>query len=208
MNTDLQAAYAISQNELNRLKEKYKTLYESTTSQLLEAERRRKQAEENTEIALLRVQDISEELQNCKDELFNLQPPNQVADAHISAEWEALCSSITSWIDDRSGGIQDLRCQLMELKAKKQLSETVDKYWGEDRQLIADHYSNPLEDLLRYNIHCLLEDRVFNHRVYMVGLHPKEAELLHTIEHSMARLEPQRGEKEPFFRSWSQIAYP
>lgn len=169
-------------------------------AQVRDAEGRKKQAEANTQIALIRVEDISEELRKCKDELFNLQPPNQVADTQIGAEWEALCSSITTWIDDQSGGIGDLRCRLIELKGKE-LSKSFDEYWGEDRQLIANAYSktsNILDELLRYNIHCLLEDRVFDDRVYMVGLRSSDAELLHVIEQNLGKLEPQRGKKELF----------
>lgn len=217
MNTNLQVAYTISQNELIELKKKYKTLqnehdviHEQRTAQLIsDVEGRRKQADANTQIALLKVQELSEELQRCKDELFNLQPPNPVADTHISAEWDALCSSITTWIDDQSGGVEDLRTQLRELDANNKYSKALAKYWGEDRQLIANHYSqssNILDELLRYNIHCFLETKVFNDRVYMVGLSPSEAKLLLTIEREMAKLEPRRGKKVFSLSYWSHFA--
>ncbi|CAD6583886.1 MAG: hypothetical protein ASARMPRED_001540 [Alectoria sarmentosa] len=191
--TNLQVAYTISQNESIELKKKIKTLqnesielkknykarqnerdviHEQRTAQLLSGvEGRRKQADANAHIALLKVQELSEELQKCKDELFNLQPPNPVADTHISAEWDALCSSITTWIDDQSGGVEDLRTQLRELSANNKLSKALAEYWGEDRQLIANHYSqssNILDEILRYNIHCFLEATVFDDRVYMI----------------------------------------
>lgn len=213
---NLQLVYTSSESELNQLKKDYENLqkkhsvvYKNTAAQLLDVEGRKKQAEADRQFALIRVQEVSDELQKCKDELFNLQPPNQVADTHISAEWEALCSSITSWIDDQSGGIDDLRDQLFELRAQQGISEAVDEYWGEDRQLLANHYSqnsNILDELIRYNVHCLLEERVFNDRVYMVGIHPSEAETLYKIEQIMAKLEPLRGKKELFPRYWSLIA--
>ncbi|KAF6226264.1 hypothetical protein HO133_009130 [Letharia lupina] len=217
LNTNLQVAFTISQNESielkkkiktlqnesTELKKKYKTLqnghdviHEQRTAQLLsDVEGRRKQADSNTQIALLKVQELSEELQKCKDELFNLQPPNPVADTHISAEWDALCSSITTWIDDQSGGVEDLRTRFRELNSNKKCSKALAKYWGEDRQLIANHYSqssNILDEILRYNIHCFLEAEVFDDRVYMVGLSTSEAKLLLKIEREMAKLEPRR----------------
>ncbi|CAD6567999.1 MAG: hypothetical protein ASARMPREDX12_001036 [Alectoria sarmentosa] len=201
--TNLQVAYTISQNESIELKKNYKArqnerdvIHEQRTAQLLSGvEGRRKQADANAHIALLKVQELSEELQKCKDELFNLQPPNPVADTHISAEWDALCSSITTWIDDQSGGVEDLRTQLRELSANNKLSKALAEYWGEDRQLIANHYSqssNILDEILRYNIHCFLEATVFDDRVYMVGLSRPEARLLFKIEREMAKLEPRR----------------
>ena len=197
LNSDLQVAFTNSQNEVKELEKRYNALHKSTTARLLRVEGLRKQSEANTQMALMRVQELTEELQECKDELFNIQPPNQVADTHIGAEWEALCSGITSWIDDQSGGIDDLRVQLRRLKANE-FSEVVDKYWGEDRQLVANHYSrhpNITDGLLRYNVHRLLEDMVFHDRVYMVGLHPRDAKILHRIERLMADMEPQRGEE-------------
>ena len=217
--TNLQVAYTISQNESIELKKNYKArqnerdvIHEQRTAQLLSGvEGRRKQADANAHIALLKVQELSEELQKCKDELFNLQPPNPVADTHISAEWDALCSSITTWIDDQSGGVEDLRTQLRELSANNKLSKALAEYWGEDRQLIANHYSqssNILDEILRYNIHCFLEATVFDDRVYMVGLSRPEARLLFKIEREMAKLEPRRGKKVLSLSYWSQFATP
>ena len=215
MNTKLQVAYATSERKSDELKAKNKTLqnrydvmYGKMAAQVLDVEGRRKQADANSYLALLRVQEITEDLQKCKDELFNLQPPNQVSDTHISAEWEALCSGITTWIDDHSGGIEDLRIRLRELSTNKEFSKALSEYWGEDRQLIANHYSQGshiLDELLRYNIHCFLEEKIFDDRVYMVGLYPPEAKLLLTIERKLAQLEPRRGKKELFLRYRSPL---
>ena len=197
----LQVALTNSQAETKELKKKNNALHKSTTAQLMSVEGRRRQAEMNTQMALTRVEELTEQLHECIDALFDLQPPNQVTDAQIETEWEILCSKITFWIDNQSGGIDDLQTQLKELKAEIELSEALDQYWGEDRQLLANHYSHhPIifDELLRYNIHRLLEDRVFHDRVYMVGLHPSEAKILHTIERLMARMTPQRGKKQPF----------
>lgn len=189
----------ISQQELNELKNNCTALQkklDKTKANLRVEEERRKQAER---LGRIRVQELSAELQTCKDELFNLQPPNQVPDTDISAEWKVLRSSITNWIDDKSGGIDSLQPQLMELKARKEHSYALDEYWGEDRQFIADRYSkdsNILDELLRYNVHRFLEEKVFDDAVYMVGLSPSEANLLHTIERALATLEPSRGKKE------------
>ena len=198
-------------NELKDLKRNYATLekkHEMTLAQKLDIETGKKEAEENLELALTKLRDISEELQNCKDELFSLQPPNSVTDSHVIKEWGAVCSSIGFWIDNESGGIEDLRSQLKELSDNQKFTKRLNEYWGEDKQLIANHYSknhyskdNPIFDkLLLYNIHRLLEDRVFNDSVYLVGLYPSTAKLLRTIEETMAEMKPPRGKRKTFSR--------
>ena len=205
--TDEERTWIVLDNELKALKEKYASLetkHEKISAQKLKIEKRKKEAEDKLEFASTKIRGISEELQKCKDELFSLQPPNSVTDTDVIREWEALCSNIEFWIDNESGGIEDLHSQLEELRDKQKWSERLDCYWGEDRQLIASHYSKNhyskdstiLDNLLRYNIHRLLEDRVFNDCVYMVGIYPSTAELLRTIEKIMAEMKPPRGKKE------------
>lgn len=203
--TDEEKTWIDLDNEFKDLEKKYASLeeeHEKTSAQKLDIEEGKKEAEEKLKSASIKIRDVSEELQKCKDELFGLQPPDSVTDTDVIKEWEALCSSIVFWIDNESGGIEDLQSQLIELSDKQKFNERLDEYWGKDRQLIANYYSKNFKDsticdnLLRYNIHRLLEDRVFDDLVYMVGIYPSTAELLRTIEKIMAEMKPPRGKKE------------
>jgi len=140
-----------------------------------------------------RINDLADELRICKDELFCLQPATQVSDTQISTAWETLCGNIVQWIDDQAGDFTNLTSQLKILQDDGQLTPMVSLYWGRDRQEMALRHRNILDDLLRYNIHCLLERTVFAHEVYMAGLTPEESEVLSTVESTMVLGEPRKG---------------
>lgn len=181
---------------LRRETDKYNQLYKTTTTQLEKLRAEKANTEEIARKTHLKLQAKEEELQKCKDELFDLQPPSQISDIQIGNEWEMLCGNITRWIDDQAGGMGSLYSELKRLRQLDQFTKTIAFYWGDDRQELARHanrYPNIIDVLIRYNIHCLLEERVFDESVYMFGLQRKSAELLTMIENQMSALEPRRG---------------
>ena len=181
---------------LRRENEKYNQLYKTTTTQLEKLRAEKAKVEEIARKTHLKLQAKEEELQKCKDELFDLQPPSQISDVQIGNEWERLCGNITRWIDDQGDGMGSLYSELKRLKQMDEFTETVALYWGDDRQELAHHanrYPYIIDVLIRYNIHCLLEKRIFDESVYMFGLRHKSAELLTMIEKQMNALDPRRG---------------
>lgn len=199
-----QVAHEGLEKDFNKLKCKYDKLYDNhqmsyqtTTDQLQVSQANQRQLQELVQNSQVRANDLAEELKVCKDELFSLQPPNQTSDTQISAAWEALCSNIVQWIDDQAGDFNNLTSELKILQENAQLTQTVQFYWGRDRQQMAIRYRNILEDLLRYNIHCLLEKRVFAPQVYMPGLTPQECEVLSMVERTMLRGVPSKGKSRP-----------
>ena len=181
---------------LRRENAKYNQLYNTMTNQLEDAQAENGKVEEIARKTHLKLQAKEEELQKCKDELFALQPLSPISDAQIGHEWERLCGAITQWIDDQAGGMGSLQSELKRLNQRDEFNDTIDLYWGADRQELAlrsSRYPNIIDVLLRYNIHCLLEKRVFDESVYMFGLGSKSAKLLTMIEEQMNALEPRRG---------------
>ena len=181
---------------LRRETDKYNQLYKTTTTQLEKLRVEKANMEEIARKTHSKLQAKEEELQKCKDELFDLQPPSQISDVQIGNEWETLCGNITRWIDDQAGGMGSLNSELKRLRQSDQFTKTIAFHWGDDRQELARHanrYPNIIDVLIRYNIHCLLEERVFDESVYMFGLQRKSAELLTMIENQMSALEPRRG---------------
>ena len=175
---------------------KYNRLIKTTTTQLEELQAENAKVKEIARKTHLKLQAKEEELKECKDELFDLQPPSQISDAQIANEWERLCGNITRWIDDQAGGMGSLYSELKELRRLNKFNDTVAHYWGDDREELAHHasrYTYITDALLRYNIHCLLEERVFDESVYMFGLGRMNAEFLTMIERQMDALEPPRG---------------
>ncbi len=181
---------------LHKKDDEYNQFYKTTTAQLEKLRAEKAEVDETARKTHLKLQAREEELQKCKDELFDLQPPSQISDAQIGNEWERLCGNITRWIDDQAGGMGSLYSELKRLRQMDKFNDTVALYWGDDRQELAHHasrYPYIMDVLIRYNIHCLLEEKVFSERVYMFGLGYRSAELLTMIEKQMNALEPRRG---------------
>ena len=175
---------------------KYNQYIKTTATELEQLRAENAKMQENARKTHLKLQAKEEELKKCKDELFDLQPPSQVSDAQIGNEWERLCGNITRWIDDQAGGTGSLYSELKRLRETNKFNDTLALYWGDDRQELANHTSRDpyvIDVLIRYNIHCLLEERVFDKSVFMFGLRRKSAELLARIEKQMDALEPPRG---------------
>ena len=179
-----------------REKAKYNQFYKTITAQLEKSQAEKAKLEEIARNTRSKLRAKEEELQKCKDELFDLQPPSQISDAQIGNEWERLCESITRWIDDQAGGTGSVYPELKRLRQMDDFNGTVALYWGNDRQELvqhASHYPYIIDVLIRYNIHCLLEETIFDKSVYMFGLRIRSAKLLTMIEKQMNALEPRRG---------------
>lgn len=202
----IQEAHAYIEKDFEKLKYRYDKLdsehqksYKTTTDQLQASHANETRLEDIAANAQLRAKELAEELKKCKDELFGLQPPSQVPDTQIISQWDMLCSNIVQWVDDQAGEVGRLSSQLKELRDDDRFSDLIAHYWAEDRQELAFHYPNILDDLLRYNIHYLLEKTVFAPSVYMAGLTAHESEVLSTIEKAMLALEPRKGQESLLF---------
>ncbi|KAK3178858.1 hypothetical protein OEA41_000995 [Lepraria neglecta] len=195
----LQDAYTRASNTAGIYKRKHEELdnthkkfYKHVTDQLQASEQSRTVAEAKARTLESRAQDLETELRACKDELFSLQPADQVTDSQIGADWDNLCRNIVHWIDNQSGGMSSLSSQLQELLANDKFNDAISFFWGKETQILAKHYPNILEDLLRYNIHLLLERNIFNENLYMLGILKKETTVLSFVEKSLSTLEPKR----------------
>ena len=199
-NQSLREALKYRESEANdilrREKVRYNQLYKTSTDQLEELRAETAKVEEIARKTHLKLQAKEEELRKCVDELLELQPPSQISDTQIGDEWGRLCGNITRWIDDQAGGTGSVNSKLNTLRETDGFEDTVAQYWGNDRQELIQHasrYPYIIDVLIRYNIHCFLEERVFDQSVYMFGLGQKGAELLNVIEEQMSALRPPRG---------------
>lgn len=183
-------------NEILKENAKYNQFIKTTTTQLEQLRAENVKMEEIARKTHLKLQAKEEELKQCKDELFDLQPPNPTSDEQIGKEWERLCGNIARWIDDQAGGSGSLCSELGRLTQTTKVDDTVARYWGNDRQELAQNasrYPYIIDGLIRYNIHCLLVEKVFDESVYMFGLRRRSAKLLTQIEKQMNALEPRKG---------------
>lgn len=178
------------------LHESYLEFCEKTHKEVQEANDRGSAAEEEERKWKLKAKELSDELSQCKDELFSLQPHWGASDTQIASDWDSLCQQITRWVDDEAEFTKELLEQLTDLKQRGHLTSTILKYWAPDRQLIVNRYdlNDDLDWLVRYNIHCLLETFIFSETVCLFGLTEEDARLIRAMERSLSTLKPQRGE--------------
>ena len=198
----LNQRYLQSERDRERLlkdKENLVKRYESfcleTSQSLRQADDRTEAAEKSQHAWQIEARGIAEELAQCKDELFSLQPRSEVTDTQVAAEWDTLCQQITRWVDDEAEFTSDLNTRLNYLNSHGLLSPTVEKYWGRDRQLLVNRFKmkDDLDCVLRYNIHCLLEFWIFDETNYLFGLDKDDSKFLQGLEQGLANLRPARG---------------
>ena len=169
--------------------------YMNTKEELGRLQQEYVEMEEIHQMYCSRVQGLERELVACKDKIFSLQPPSQVTDSEIRRGWKALCAQIDQWVDDESGGMDDIRPLLIEGRLKncslKSSLEQIEKLETSDGLISG----NPgiLDDVIRTMIYDILLEKVLAENVSMLGLTPEMVEQLSMLEKSLEGLEPRRG---------------
>ena len=158
------------------------------------------QAQDAKELSALREADsvsqdriaaLDRELQACKDDLFRVQPMSQVPDSTIAQSFASL--------DDRI-------CDWTETQISRFMDKWQDKHHGDQPKLFG-HGADPTtkrflarypdtggEYMVRSIIHCYLQKYLFGHKLLLFGLGDNLVGWLKSVEQSMSRLQPQRGE--------------
>ena len=132
-------------------------------------------------------------VQNCKDDLFKLQPVSQVPDSVISQQYEALSSAISDWVDDEVARFSDAWQQ----RNGEEPPEIF--HHGEIdhiKDILALYPDSGGEYVLRCVISYALHCELFSHTIFLFGLPVAESEGLRYTARSMKSLEPPRGKRE------------
>ena len=157
-------------------------------------------AEDTKELSVLReaksvsqnrIAVLDRELQACKDDLFRLQPIDQVPDSIIAQRFESLNDQICDWIET-------------------QISRSMDDWQAEhrgDQPKLFDHHGDTTtkrflahypdtggEYMVRSMIHFYFQKHLLGDKILLFGLDDNFVGLLEFMEQSMSRLQPQRGE--------------
>ena len=201
----LQQSLDQAEKGINLLKKKKKQLednkmnvvssYTTTKEELGRLQQKYSEMEKTHQMYCTRVEGLERELVACKDKIFSLQPPSQVTDSEILRGWKALCAQIDQWIDDESGGMDDVRPLLIEGRLENgSLKSSIERLEKLERSdgLIS---GNPciLDGVIRAMIYDILLEEILAENVSMPGLTPEMVELLFMLEKSLEGLEPRRG---------------
>ena len=130
------------------------------------------------------------QLQECKDDLFRLQPFNEIADSTILQQYETLNQQIASWVDDLFFRIDD---ENAHREASGRPMRPVLQVENANLQNLLASSPNASEYWLKYYLHCLLQQEFFVEGVYLSCLPESYVGFIKIIEESMGALEPKRG---------------
>jgi len=145
--------------------------------------------------AVLETQNASlrQDLQNCKDDLFRLQPANQAPDSIISQHFESLNNAISDWVDDEVARFADE----WEKHHGDEPLEIFHHGANEDWETILARYPGTGgEYIVRGTISSVLYTELFDPEVFLFGLPATERDFLRKVESEMSCLEPPKGKHE------------
>lgn len=134
---------------------------------------------------------LQSQLQECKDDLFKLQPFNETTDATVLQQYETLSQHILSWVDDLFSPIDDENARREILGRPPHPFLNVE---NAGTQGFLASFPNAAEYWLVNYLHRRLQNSVFVECVYLSYLGDDLADFIGLIEQSMGTLEPRRGE--------------
>ena len=151
------------------------------------------------EIEELRVanEDLTRNLEKCKDQIFSSQPMQSMADTQLRDAYTDLCSGIDYWVENNFGDEEDLIVKLRtaDYTGNMPMQPNVVKLYLLDEDLPALTESAALQAiLLQALISRRLFDRLFAPRRIFPGLHLDTEYWMDAIVNGMTRLRPAKGE--------------
>lgn len=133
---------------------------------------------------------LRQELENCKDDLFKLQPVSQIPDSAIAQQYDRLSSTIGDWVDDEVSRFTDAWQEINGDENPEIFQHGNIDHLMDILRLYPDTGG---EYVVRYVVSHILHRKLFHRRVLLFGLPPEECELLQRSARTMKLLEPQRG---------------
>lgn len=182
-----------------------KALVESMTGQTREANAEKSTMEQQVRKLQKQNRDLSENLTECKDDLLRLQPPSSVPGSEISDQYSSLIQQISKWVDDETEDTTATEERFDILKKNGDLPESLQPYLSDEHIRLGKKSENAQLYILRYIIHCYLENHILGNDIYFFGLDPRNTALFEGVERGMHTVEPPRGK---VFLSCRQLVLP
>ena len=139
---------------------------------------------------------LRQDLQHCKNDLFQLQPPNQVSDTEIAARFKELSQAISLWVDEVLTYIDSISQDQDKTTTYTNISQLLCDYSYkidlETCQQIKE-LPNLAEFLLQRTIFAHLQQSFFDEYQTIVGMEPKFNGWIHTTVEGMKILKAQGG---------------
>ena len=185
---------------LQHERQKRESHMQSLTTQTREANEVKTSLEAANRRLQRQVNDLSNNLTECKDDLLRLQPTSQVSDNEISEQYANLDQQIAGWVDDKTDDTQLLEDQIEKIRSVDDLPNFFQNYMSSDYLKLAKKFPESQPLLIRYLIHRCLGTFILSNEIYLFGLDARNIALLQGMEEGMKLLEPHRG-KSPFSKN-------
>ncbi len=123
------------------------------------------------------------ELSACRDDLFRLQPMEEIPDNEIVKEYDNLTHRILNWVDHEIALLED------QAKGQELFS---DGGYPKLANMLKE-FPSAGEHLVGALIHQKLQQLLLGKNMFLFAMDPVEVDMLKGIQASMANLEPKRG---------------
>lgn len=129
-------------------------------------------------------------LQECRDDLFRLQPLNEISDSTILGQYDQLNQQTASWVDELFSRFDD---ENAHREASGKLLHPLLKVEDAGIQRLLTSSPNVSEYWLRHWLHNVLQREVFVEDTYLSCLPEEFVNLIKVTEYGMGTLVPKRG---------------
>jgi hypothetical protein len=181
---------ALSNAELQKAYQKIEKLQ----ADLVEAQKREQSKGGQLLQAQNEVQHLKTCLDDCKDQIFRMQPIEYMTDSQIGEQYVALCEAISDWTDRQFGELEDPISAIAKIMNRPDTAQVIDEFFvGTGYLQIASYYPSLGCIILTVFIHLYWHHAVLHEEIFFPGLNPAWQGLVSFVEHGMRTSQPSRG---------------
>jgi DNA repair exonuclease SbcCD ATPase subunit len=156
------------------------------------------QKQENLEDIIRKLTKVNEKLSEdvtaCTEEIFRLQPRNEMPDSELSDQYSTLHQLISHWVSIATKEPEQLEERLESLPSNvDEWPEPLRTHLGDGHVRLAKKYPVTQPLMLKYFIDCFLAASILSEDTCLFGLDSGVAGFMRDTEQGMKLLEPKRG---------------
>ena len=161
--------------------------------------KRIKGTESELNVSKQEAQKLHENLEQCKERIFGMQPVEQVTDAQLGKQYQSLCETIEDWVERQFGGLDSLFENVLEIEWIEPYKGMLIEYLVTDGELnVALQCPSASDAMLRLLMDRHLQNFVLHEGIVFFGLSDAYRRFLLDLKTEMRKLEPRRSTR-PFY---------
>lgn len=160
------------------------------------ADSERREQSKNGEIlqAKAEIDHLQKCLDDCKEQIFKMQPLEHMTDSEIADHYRSLCESVSDWTDKQFGDFENPFSRLQEYCGEEASARLVHKYVVQGPGMdVVQRYPDAGSTIITFLIHHHLHHSILRENLYYPSLNEKCEEFISFIENAMRKNEPRRG---------------